>query len=122
MASGFRSAGQSAITIENIQSVLFLLLFKVSLLLMPLLITITVVALLANVIQVGVLFSPAAIQPELSKIDPLKGMQRLLSLRSFAELIKSIMKMTIVGVIAYLVIKDEVSNVLPLAEQSIWGL
>ncbi len=122
MASLFSSAGRTALTVDSVQPLFVSLLFQVSALLLPLLVVIVAVAVLANVVQVGFLFSSTAIQPELSKIDPFKGMGRLFSLRSVVELVKSILKMGIVGVVAYIVIKNEVANFMPLADQGVWGI
>ncbi|HLA27729.1 MAG TPA: flagellar biosynthesis protein FlhB [Syntrophales bacterium] len=117
MASSFKSSGQTAINMDNVQFLLTGLLFKVFFLLLPLLLVVSVAAILSNIIQVGVIFSPAAMRPELDKISPIKGFQKLFSLRSLVELIKNSIKMFIVGFIAYLVIKKEIGGFLPLAEQ-----
>jgi flagellar biosynthetic protein FlhB len=84
--------------------------------------TVVVAAILANVLQVGVMFSSEAITPQVSKIDPIKGFQRLFSLRSLIELIKSIFKICIVGTVAYIVVKGELDRMLILMDQSVWGM
>jgi flagellar biosynthesis protein FlhB len=117
MASIFRSSGQMVISMDNVQTLLIGLLYKVFIMLAPLLLTVSIAALISNVIQVGILFSPAAMQPELSKIDPIKGFQRLFSVRSIFELVKNIMKVFVVGIIAYLAVKNEMETLLPIAEQ-----
>jgi flagellar biosynthetic protein FlhB len=83
--------------------------------------TVVIAAILGNVLQIGVLFSAESVTPKISKIDPIKGFQRLFSMRSFVELIKSIFKICIIGTVAYFVVKDETDNVLVLMEQSAWG-
>ena len=122
MASTFRSAGRVTISIDNVQSLLIGLLFKVFILLSPLFFVVFLVAVFINFIQVGALFSLSAIQPDLSKIDPLKGLERMFSLRSLVELVKNILKMLIIGFISYIVIKNEVKGFLPLAEQTVWEI
>jgi flagellar biosynthetic protein FlhB len=47
--------------------------------------------------QVGFLFAPEAIKPDLKKLDPLKGFKRIYSIRAIVELLKSILKIVIVG-------------------------
>jgi flagellar biosynthesis protein FlhB len=122
MTSTFRSAGRVTISIDNVQALLIGLLFKVFVLLLPIFMVVFVIGIIANVAQVGVLFSSTAIQPELSKIDPLKGFKRLFSLNSFVEFIKNILKMLIIGMVSYLVIRNEVNGFLPLAEQTVWEI
>ena len=122
MSSCFRTAGQVAINMDNAPSLLNGYIFKVFFLLSPLLGLICLVALAANVLQIGMLFSASAIQPEFSKLNPFKGLKNLLSLRSVVELLKNIIKMSIVGFVSYQVIGDEIKNCLPLAELSVWGI
>ena len=122
MSSTFRSAGQANITTENVSSVLIGFIMKGFFLLLPLLGLICIAALAANIIQVGLSFSNSALEPQLSRIDPLKGLKNLLSLKSIVELLKNISKVVIVGAIAYSVVAGEIKNSLPLAEQSIWGI
>jgi flagellar biosynthesis protein FlhB len=122
MTSAFRSAGRVAISIDNVQVLFNGLLFQVFVLLLPIFIVVFLVAIFSNMIQVGVLFSVSAIQPEMSKIDPLKGLQRLFSMNSFVELIKSILKMLIIGMVCYLVIRNEVMGFMPLVEQTVWEI
>jgi flagellar biosynthetic protein FlhB len=66
------------------------------------------------------MFSSESVQPQISKIDPIKGFERLFSLRSLIELIKNIFKICIIGTVAYLVIKNELENMFTLMEQSVW--
>jgi flagellar biosynthetic protein FlhB len=60
--------------------------------------------------QVGFIFSGESITPKLSKIDPIKGFGRLFSKQAFMEFAKSLLKLTIVGGIAFLTVKDEMKN------------
>lgn len=122
MASIFRSAGQAPVSIDNVQALFAGILFKVFIVLFPFFLVIFVISIFANMIQVGALFSTKAIQPEWSKIDPLKGFERLFSMQSFVEFIKNIIKMLIIGFVSYLVIKSEVEGCLPLADQTVWEI
>lgn len=61
-------------------------------------------ALLGAVIQHKPILSAEKIKPKLSKISPLAGLKRLFSMQNFVEIMKSIIKITIVGsVILFLV-------------------
>lgn len=89
----------------------------------PLLAAVFITALLSNIMQVGFLFTGESIKPKLSKLDPIKGFGRLFSKQSFMEVFKSLLKLVIVGVIAYYTIKDEMKNVAALGQMeliSIW--
>ena len=88
-------------------------------LLSPLFAAIFITAILSNIMQVGFIVSGESITPKLSKIDPIKGFGRLFSKQSFMELIKSLLKLTIVGGIAFLTIKGEMKNFALLGEMEI---
>ena len=62
---------------------------------LPLLILIFA-AFIGPFIQVGPLFAPETIKPDLSKISPMKGFKRLFSLRSLMEFGKGILKIAII--------------------------
>lgn len=79
-------------------------------LLLPILLFTFVIALFVNFIQVGVVFSGQPIVPSLEKINPVRGFQRLFSLRSFVELAKSLVKVVTVGGIAYWSIRAEMDS------------
>jgi flagellar biosynthetic protein FlhB len=58
--------------------------------------------------QIGAIFSADPIQPDLTKIDPMKGLQRLFSMKVLIEGARIILKTAVVGFVAYLLIKTEV--------------
>jgi flagellar biosynthetic protein FlhB len=85
----------------------------------PLLIAAFMSALVFNVIQIGFLFSTKAIQPKLEKISMAEGFKRLFSVRTVVELVKSIIKIAIIGVVAYLSYKAELEKMPQLMPQNI---
>ena len=118
--SGFlRSSGTLLINTNNIQSLAVKWVYEFFILIAPLLLTVLIAAFLANFVQVGFFFSADALAPRFSKIDPVKGFKRLFSLKSFAELIKNIMKLSIVGYVAYFTVKGEVDGLPSLMDRSI---
>ena len=62
--------------------------------------------------QHGIIYSPDVIQPKLERISPLAGFKRIFSLNSVIELIKGIIKITIVGIIVYIAIKSEMKHLM----------
>lgn len=85
----------------------------------PLLAAVFVTAILSNIMQVGFVLSGESITPKLSKIDPIKGFGRLFSKQGFMELFKSLLKMVVVGGIAYLTVKSEMNNIAHLGEMDL---
>ncbi len=70
-------------------------------LLLPILLVALVMGILVNVMQIGFLFTGETIKPKLSKINPLQGFKRIFSIRSVVELLKALLKITLMGVIVY---------------------
>lgn len=71
-------------------------------------------AFLGSFVQNGFIYSPEAIHPKLSKISPLSGLKRIFSMKSIVELIKGILKITLVGLVVYTAIKSELDHVIHL--------
>jgi flagellar biosynthetic protein FlhB len=88
-------------------------------LLSPLFAAIFITAILSNIMQVGFMISGESITPKLSKIDPIKGFGRLFSKQSFMELMKSLLKLAIVGGIAFLTIKGEMKYFVLLGDMEV---
>jgi flagellar biosynthetic protein FlhB len=61
-------------------------------------------AFISPFVQVGALFAPQVIKPDLSKISPMKGLKRLFSMRSIMEFVKGILKLILIGGVAALLI------------------
>jgi flagellar biosynthetic protein FlhB len=76
---------------------------------------------IVQAIQVGgVKITWKALQPKLSKFNPITGLKNLLfSARSAVELLKSIAKLFLVGWIAYLVISSEMPYLNNLGDMEI---
>ena len=70
-----------------------------------------VMGLAGGLVQNGLLFSGESLKPKIEKIDPIKGLKRLASLRSITEFVKGILKLVIVGVAAALVVIPELSGI-----------
>jgi len=86
-------------------------------LMLPIMIVLVIVSLAANIIQTGFVSSVEPLTPNLSKIDPIKGLGKIVSKRSMAELLKSILKIVIVGWAAFSVLKKDFSQLMPLMYQ-----
>lgn len=122
MKTSFHDLHRGELTTDTVQLLVMTLLVKTVAIVLPLLLTLMAAGIVSNLMQVGFIFSSEPIQPKLSKISPLKGLKNLFSLKTIAELFKSLFKISIVGVIAYLTIRNEAGDVLPLMEQSVWQI
>jgi flagellar biosynthetic protein FlhB len=88
----------------------------------PILISLSAVAFLGNYVQVGKIFSVERIAPDFSRIQFFKGFQRFFSPNTVVELIKSVAKIALIGLVAYYSVKRELPGVMPLLDQSVGQL
>ncbi|MBI5756181.1 MAG: flagellar biosynthesis protein FlhB [Nitrospirae bacterium] len=77
---------------------------------LPFLLIIALAGAAANILQFGFIFTTQAFEFKLSRISPLEGVKRLISIHSSAELVKAILKIIIVSYTAYLLIRREFYN------------
>ncbi|MCX7166912.1 MAG: flagellar biosynthesis protein FlhB [Rhodocyclales bacterium] len=67
----------------------------------------------------GWIFSPKAFQLDLTRIDPLKGLGRMFSWQSLAELVKAILKALLIGGVLYWIVRHEQDRLFALLAQPI---
>ncbi len=120
LLSGFlKDSGTLLIDNNNIQTLAVGWLYEFFILIAPLLLTVLVAGLFANLIQVGFVVSAESLEPKFSKINPIKGFTRLFSIKSFAELAKNTLKLCIVGYVAYVTVASELENLPSLMDKSV---
>ncbi|MGB5986176.1 MAG: flagellar biosynthesis protein FlhB [Desulfobacterales bacterium] len=112
LTAGFfrRAAHAATLHPEGLHSMLGEILGQFALIVAPLMAAVLMAGLAANIAQVGFFVSGEALTPKFSKLNPLQGFKRLFSLRSFVELTKSLLKMGLVGGIAYLAVARELDQ------------
>ncbi len=98
---------------------------EILLVVMPLAVAVAISGLLAGVLQFGFLFSSKPLVPDLKKIDPIKGLKNLFSIKKLIETIKVVLKVSLVLLLAYYFLKSfakEMPSVvyLPIFEQLSW--
>lgn len=78
-----------------------------------------VIGVAVAVAQVRPMFVPALLTPKFSRIQPLAGLKRLFGTRSLVELAKSLLKLTIVGLVSYSVIAQLALEIRSFSEMQI---
>ncbi len=81
------------------------------LIMLPVMISIMVAGFVSSFVQVGPLFAKKALTPDFKKINPFSGIKRMFSPMALVELAKGIIKIGVVGFVAYLVISKYVDDV-----------
>lgn len=88
----------------------------------PLIVFLVIVSLLSNFLQTGGVVAWEALSPKAERINPVEGFKRLFSLPSLVELAKSILKIAIISVVAYLVIRKHREEILALLGEDLRGI
>jgi flagellar biosynthesis protein FlhB len=83
----------------------------------PIFALLVALALFSSFIQTGFMFSFEALTPKLETLNPLSGIKKLASKKSMFEVLKSIIKIVVLGYIFYSLIKRELPVLLALSEQ-----
>lgn len=98
--NGFMPQNDMALTFRQ-------LLLNIILIMGPVAIVGVLVAFLSDVAQVGWKPTAKPMQPKLSKLNPINGFKKIISVNSLVELIKSIAKIGLIVYICYSYLKDK---------------
>lgn len=85
---------------------------------LPLLLVCTLSNILATMAQTKMLFSAKAFAFKGERLNPLSGLKKMFSMRAVVELIKSLLKISVLLYIVYSVLKDELLMLPRLADMS----
>lgn len=86
--------------------------------LLPIMAGLVLVAIAAPMLLGGVLISGKAIKVDFGKMNPIKGLARLVSAQTATELVKSILKAILVGCVTWIFIKHNWPEMLRLISES----
>ena len=67
---------------------------------------------LSQFIQIGFLYSPEILNADIERLNPMKGFGRIFSKKSLVETVKGLFKFTVVILITYSVMKDNIGSFL----------
>ncbi|MDD6638057.1 MAG: flagellar biosynthesis protein FlhB [Lachnospiraceae bacterium] len=101
---------------QAVSTVLFPVIIRWLLTVLPFFAFGVVITFLISVIQVGWTVSAKPMQPKLSKFNPINGFKRIFSKDTMFELVKSIFKVGIIIYIAYTSVRDEAGHLFILYE------
>jgi len=85
----------------------------------PVFVVAIIIAIGANAVQVGFRISPKSMQPKWEKLDVVKGLKRLVAVRSLVQLIRDLIKLTIISTVAYLAIRSEFDSFFLLPDMTV---
>lgn len=86
---------------------------------LPLFLLLTVIALVAPALLGGWLISAKSLQPKISKLNPVKGLQRIFALQALIELAKALAKTVLVGGVGAAFLYFNIGKFLALMDQPV---
>jgi flagellar biosynthetic protein FlhB len=76
----------------------------------PVLAATAVAGVVGNLLQVGFLFTLEPLTPSFDRLNPIAGLKRVFSRRALAEMAKSILKIGIIGYVAYSTVSGDLDS------------
>ena len=114
----FVRINEGALSAQAVSSLFFDVIIRWLLIVLPFFAFGFVITILVSIVQVGWKVSTKPMKPELSKFNPINGFKRIFSKDSIFQLLLSIVKIGLIGYIAYSSLKDRVNDLLILYDLS----
>lgn len=107
------------ITIDSITSEIALeiyleMLMQMGIMVLPVMVIAMLAGIAANFFQFGLLFTTQTLKIDLKKMDPIKGIKKIISMRALINLVKSLLKVTFIGTATAAVIIIFLEDILTL--------
>lgn len=93
-------------------------LSEMAVIVLPVMIIAVIAGVAGNFLQFGLLFTTEPLKFDLTKLDPIKGMKRIFSVRALIELLKSILKISLIGAVTTAILWMNIDDVLSLSFKS----
>lgn len=87
----------------------------------PIMAITSLVGVLVNFLIIGPLFAMEALKPDIKRLNPVENLKNLFKLKTFVELIKSILKITGALILIYTVVSDSLSDIIATASLPLIG-
>jgi flagellar biosynthetic protein FlhB len=118
-ASWWGHLGPDEMTAESVALTGSGILWRMGAILGPLLLLVAVVAIAANVGQIGVLFTTEPLTPNVDHLNPVEGFQRVFSQRTAMELVKGLTKIVLITWVVWASIRGAFQAMLLMSVQSV---
>ncbi len=115
----FETIGTFQVTPESLQGYVSTIVAQTFLPILPFALIITALGVASLLLQTGPLLIENALQPKPSKLNPINGLKKIFSLRGVVELIKSLLKVGLIGTIVYTIVSNNFGTVMDLSSMSL---
>ena len=78
-----------------------------------------VISILANMAQIGPIFTLHPIKPDLERLNPVAGFKRVFSMKMIFEFVKTVIKITLLASIVYFAIQSAIPSLIGLIEVNV---
>ncbi len=89
------------LTKNSVLEITIILFREVVLIVVPLAVVVAIAGILASVLQFGFIFTTKPLTPDFAKLNPIKGIKNLLSVKKMIESVKVVLKVAVVMFFAY---------------------
>ncbi|MBI3992577.1 MAG: flagellar biosynthesis protein FlhB [Candidatus Lambdaproteobacteria bacterium] len=116
----FQHISSEELTVAHVQRILFNTLLATAPFVLAVFGLAFMVGALASVLQVGIMFTPLKLHPD--RLNPISGLRRIFSSQGVADLLKSLFKMTVIGVVTYTTYRQDLLPILTLSQVPVLGI
>lgn len=116
-ANYFRMAFGDAL--QEIAKINFLVVITIS---MPFVFLAMVGAVASQLAQIGFLFSPESLAPDLNKLNPIEGAKKIFSIKNLVEFLKNCLKVLIIGYVVYTLVQKYIDPLIKVPRYGIYGV
>jgi flagellar biosynthetic protein FlhB len=115
------TVGSYELTEKNVYLLVLKTFLLIVVVLAPLVLTVILTSITSNIIQDSGRFEFRwnRLKFDLNKLNPISGFSKLFNKTALVELVKSFLKLIVIGFIAYRVLRDEAQNITFLAEADV---
>lgn len=121
LSRSFDRVVQASLTVDQIHSLVVQVSITTILLMLPFLGGLALAGVGASLAQTGFVWK-SSLPFDISRLNPMKGFSRLVSLRSLSELIKAVLKISVIAGIGVSVLRGEIGRLPELVQYDVWGI
>lgn len=105
--------------LQEIVKINFLVVVTVSL---PFVFLAMVGAVASQLAQIGFIFSPESLTPDLNKLNPIEGAKKIFSVKNLVEFLKNCLKVLIIGYVVYCLVQKYIDPLIKVPRDGIYGV
>jgi flagellar biosynthetic protein FlhB len=120
----YSQIGSFELTESNVYAMMLRIFGVIIMLLAPIVVAIMVTGIVSHIVQDNgrIDFQWSRITFDLNKLNFISGFSKLFNKEALVEILKSLIKIFVIGWIAYQVLRDELQNIMLLAEADVNGI